>query len=356
MQLPNFIAPLRRDGRWLFRAELVYDETAHNPLTDPDHRGVLRRKIARSRFPRHRDEMLYGLPFDVSRPDEPKLFAALLDGMNNAFSAHALAAAKVLADEFLSNGSMWRRQGEALLAMLRIGGEQATDPGLERARANMRDALERFSGLSGRGSDQAPRMRQLRQRMLDAALASFHRDLLASQDAGAFAVLMCCRQFGTGSEHLWRPFAPLWDNPSEQQIAQSNGVWLPPTAIVRQLLRVPDEADRREHLLAHAARAGALYSAYITGEVFRLRVGLFVTTADENHTQLPDLTAPELNWARAVAIAERGEIYRDAAGAAFWQDLYASTQRELLQGTTQSPSRRQGGIKPMRLTRLCLAP
>ena len=55
-------------------------------------------------------------------------------------------------------------------------------------------------------------------------------------------------------------------------------------------------------------------------------------------------------------IAERGEIYRDAAGAAFWQDLYASTQRELLQGTTQSPSRRQGGIKPMRLTRLCLAP
>lgn len=353
MHLPNYIEPLVIDGRWVFRTELVVDESAANPLGNPTHRGVLRRGDPSSTI-NPAGDMLAGLPFQHNRLAVSAMLEALEVGLDDPASTFALPISKLITTAFLPKDSAWYRQADAMLAMLRLGGSTVEPNGKDyvaaaatKLRALCKDTTA-FDAVLNAGSLQAQAKRSI---VLRAAIAAYRAQLIVEQRSEAFAVLMHCRAFGTESEHHWCPLGALWDDPSPDRIRAALGLWLPPPSSVASLSHITCDRERTQKLLALAANAGNLYSDYIAGDVYAVRMALFAACDDEQQLDLA-----RYPWSSAIATTSRGSIYRLSTTSAQWAEHVASCTTELLASASKTTPRQTGLRRPLRATRLCLAP
>lgn len=272
---------LLRDGLVVVQT-VHYDEDAEPPHESSEGVGVHTRSDRGHRFRFLND---YAID-DIGHAELSCRFDDMAEALGDVSHEVAPQLYSVVAD-LLPTTSVWHRKGQALLAMLRLGGasdepNRSTDPlPLRRPVVSAENHLgpvvaklrERISAMFDAGSDY--RLRDALDQTVWKLAGAMRSDMLRRDPLTADAVFLTCRGFDTAYERDWDVLCLAGDDDAPNTFENVFGVWTPDDVLREELNGFEDRTVRRAKALQFARECLVDHNHYINGDVYACTVSVF---------------------------------------------------------------------------------
>lgn len=258
-----------------------FDEFAEEPSRHGDGFGEIRRSDRRHRF-----EFLELLGVDdEGRTTLNTNLNDLSFGLQNVTYRAAPLAYQLLCSHVLTKKSVWHKKPDALLAILRLGGDGREPDGSNRVTSAIERLQERLGSIAEEG-DAYTRSDRLDRAIWRAACLHRSRSLSSPGELTRDAVLLTCRAVDTNYENSWQPTTHALSVGALDELDAVHGLWLPDRALQLELDSCETEVKRRKQALAFARQLCDLYSSYIEGDVYQFKVDVFPPKRDDETSEV----------------------------------------------------------------------